>query len=122
MIYLASPYWHEDPEVRAVRVHANLVLTRKLMLAHPEINCYSPLAYGYGFPAGISEERWLAHGIAMLHICTELVVLMLPNWEKSKGVAAEIAYAEAHHIPVFYLPVPDEALSDESVEYRFLHI
>ena len=41
--------------------------------------------------------------LAMLAVCDELVVLMLPGWRDSVGVAAEIAAAEELNMPITYM-------------------
>ena len=51
---------------------------------------------------------WLKQDFAVLERCDELWVYKMPEWEKSKGIFAEIAFAEHNGIPVKYLEYEHE--------------
>lgn len=94
IIYLASPYSHHSPAMRRWRYVQVCKVTARLMregylIYSPIVNSH-PLTL-YGLPT--DWEYWRAMDEAMLRRCDALVVLKLPDWEQSQGVAAEIALA-----------------------------
>lgn len=101
LVYLAAPYWHDDPEVRQARVHCVTTLAGRL--SRMGLFVYSPLTYGYAceLAAGfwkIGEPYWHEHSAAMLRFAAVLGVLCLPEWDASKGVAREVK--DAHAMPI----------------------
>ena len=107
MIYVASPYSHPDAAVRtarydAARRHAAR-LVREGRLAYSPIVHSHPLAE-LGLPG--DWTYWAEHNRHMLAACRELVVLALPGWQESQGVAAEVTMAGELGLPVrFEAPV-----------------
>ena len=110
LIYLAAPFNHEDGEVRVDRVAKSLLCATNMMAKGYFV--YSPLVYSnlserivHKFPdlVEMPESYWYEHGIRMLSKCDELWVLRLEGWEYSKGVAAEVKYAQQNGIPRRYI-------------------
>ena len=96
MIYLASPYSHDDPAIRQQRYEAACVATAHLIKqGFPVI---SPIVHSHVLHAelgcGGDWETWAAIDRQLIDASIELWVLMLDGWEMSKGVAAEIDYAD----------------------------
>lgn len=92
LVYLAAPFWHDDPEIRQARVECVTMLAGRL--SRMGLFVYSPLTYGYAceLAAGfwkIGEPYWHEHSAAMLRFASVLGVLRLPGWADSKGVARE---------------------------------
>ncbi len=109
MIYVASPYSHPDAAVRtarydAARRHA-AQLVRDGRLAYSPIVHSHPLAE-LGLPGDWSY--WAEHNRRMLAACDAVVVLALPGWQESRGVAAEVAIASELGLPVRF-EAPTEA-------------
>jgi len=50
-----------------------------------------------------SFNYWKNYDVNFLSCCNTLYVLMLNEWEKSEGVAAEVAIATEMKIPIVYL-------------------
>ena len=50
---------------------------------------------------------WREWNMRMLRACDRLAVLMLPGWEESRGVQAEITAAKAWGMPIEYLTPGD---------------
>ena len=103
MIYLASPYSHPDPGVRTTRYRQAAWHAVRLMQDGRLV--YSPIVHSHplsvlGLPG--DWPFWADHNRAMLAACQTLVVLTLPGWEHSKGIAAELALAAELEIPVEY--------------------
>ena len=109
MIYLASPYSHPDPEVRAARLRQTCRHAARLVRKGRLV--YSPIAHSHmlaeqGLPA--DWPFWAEHSRWMLSACRELVVLALPGWEESTGVKAEVEIAQGLGLPVRFV-APEEA-------------
>lgn len=110
MMYLASPYSHSDPEVIEQRHTRVLFAAVKLLEAGNHV--FSPIVYSYSLVRNghINWEdgvpgAWLAWKELdenFIDRCDVLGVLMLPGWEESAGVAAEIDYAEQRGMYIIY--------------------
>jgi len=104
LLYVASPYSHPDPEVRLARYWAAVKKAAELMKAGN--NVFSPISHTHeiGLILGdaVDHDFWLSQDRAILRHCDKLVVLLLPGWSESKGVAEEIAFARVIGIPVGY--------------------
>ena len=102
LCYLASCYSHADPEVRLTRYLAAVKKAAELMKAGN--NVFSPIAHTHeiGLILGdsVDHDFWLAQDKAILRHCDKLIVLLLPGWSESKGVAEEIEFARTIGIPV----------------------
>lgn len=74
---------------------------------------FSPIAHSHyvaeHLPADVAVDHafWMQQDLAILRHASRLVVLCLPGWGRSKGIACEIAAATAAHIPVEYLEIAD---------------
>lgn len=107
VLYLASPYTDPNPLIREQRFEAACKAAGKLMCAGQVV--YSPIAHGHSIEracpelAGRDHDFWLAQCFAVLLRCTRLVVLTIDGWERSKGVAAEIEFAQQNGIPLEFM-------------------
>jgi len=104
LIYIASPYSHADETVKRDRFDAVCEYAGHLMkLGHV---VYSPIAHSHpiamrsGLPT--DWDYWKTFDHAMITRSTSLMVLMLPGWEESEGVKAEVQMAQALGIPIDY--------------------
>jgi hypothetical protein len=110
--YIASPYSpvgvHSEDERRRVRAErfdaacrATAVLMKRGVVA------FSPIAHSHSieqhFEGAESGEFWKRQDEPYLTACDRLIVLTLPDWGLSAGVAHEIAVAAARGIPIEYL-------------------
>lgn len=105
MIYLASPYNHEQKAVMAARFHNVAYATAKLMQQGHTI--YSPIAHNHYLAQNFDLPRdwnfWKQFDLEVLERCDELWVLKLPGWDKSLGVSEETAFANYLSLPVQYI-------------------
>ena len=104
VVYLASPYSHPDPRVRQARFQAACRAAAALLSAGEIV--FSPIAHSHPIAAhGLPTdwEFWECADGELLRRCDELLVLMLPGWQESRGVQAEIAMARELGMPVRYL-------------------
>ena len=122
MIYLASPYTHDDPAVMQARYEAVCQAAAHFMgMGH---HVYSPIAHSHGIAAyGLPTEWkfWQALDEDMIRRCDEVWVVMLDGWDESRGIRAEVAFAQAEGKRVFFMlpestphPKPADALTDQS--------
>lgn len=105
LVYLASPYTHDDKTVvkerymRAAKKAAELITQGELIFS--PIAMAHPMAT-YGKLPG-NWEFWEKFDKAFISCCHKLIVYRLSGWETSKGVQAEIKIAQEMGIPVEYI-------------------
>ena len=100
LIYLASPYSHDDPHVIERRVRqVQAAAARLIELGHL---IFSPIVYTHPIaemtsfaPVNTAEAMsgWMDYDKAMIDKCDELWVLELDGWAQSRGVEAERNHA-----------------------------
>ncbi len=94
MIYLASPYTHDDPEV----VKERYAKTCKVagILIREGYRVFSPIAHTHAIlvvadlPGNFAFHRDL--NFHMIDLCSGFFVLRMNGWEESVGVRAETDY------------------------------
>lgn len=112
LVYLASPYTplgNHTSEERArlceERFEQVCRAAAKLMEAGYVVFC--PIAHShpidklFGKPG--SGAFWQRQDAPYLDFCGSMVVLTLPGWRESKGVAHEIMIAQTRGLPVLYM-------------------
>ena len=105
LIYLASPYTHENPAV--VHQRFDDVCRCAATLMEKGHHVFSPIAHTHPI-AMVGKlpthwEFWERYDRAIMECCGRMVVLMLPGWEESKGIKAEIKLAEEMGLPIVYI-------------------
>lgn len=102
-IYLAIPYSiYNDKEREYAFETANYIAYRYVMEGK---TVFSPISHShsiakYGTPA--SFDFWRKFDLEMLAVCKTLVVIMMPGWENSIGIKAEIEEAERLGMFILY--------------------
>jgi nucleoside 2-deoxyribosyltransferase len=109
LVYLASPYSHDDPQVMEGRFTAVCQVAAQIMAEG--IHVYSPIAHTHPI-AMVGDlpkhwEYWAEYDRVMIAACDQLWVAMIDGWKDSRGVAAEIEIARCMGKPVDYLTVED---------------
>lgn len=105
LIYLATPYSHEDPVIRQQRFEIVNRVAASLMSDGNYI--FSPISHTH--PIALAGDLptcwdyWEQYGRVMLSACVSLYVLCQPGWKESKGVTAEIVIAEEMGLPIEYI-------------------
>lgn len=101
MIYLATPYWHSDPQVRALRKDKACRITAKLV--EKGLTVFCPIAYGSAWRHELTVEwnhdEWLRFDLRFLAMSSLLIVADMEGWRESRGVAEEIDFAARNKIP-----------------------
>ncbi len=104
MIYLATPYAHDDPAVMQRRFEQVTRYAGELMRLG--VLVYSPISHNHPVATTVTLPRtwefWRDHDLAMLTRCSQLLVLRLDGWQKSTGVRAEMDFAAERGIPIVY--------------------
>lgn len=116
MIYLASPYSHPNDGMRSDRYVLACYAAADLMRAGHVV--FSPIAHSHpisrlGGVDPLDAELWERQDAPLLAAASEVWVLMLDGWRESRGVQAEIRWAEANGTPVRYL-VPGETVPTDA--------
>jgi hypothetical protein len=117
IIYVASPYSDSDEAVVKARLLQVTHYTAHLnKIGHV---AFSPIVHGHQLAETLNMptdfDFWQTHCLSFLSVCNEMRVLMIPGWEKSIGVKAEIVYANKNNIPVFYTEITNETEYIEDV-------
>lgn len=102
--YLASPYSHKDRAIMDER--AEVATKAAVDLLKLGLYTFAPIPYNchwekYKLPT--DWGFWQAFDKAFIDHCDALIVLMIPGWQESVGVTAEIEYAKETHKKVYYL-------------------
>jgi hypothetical protein len=109
LAYIASPYSHKISGIQKLRAEVVTYITAKLLAnAEGGLTVVGPIAessryqdYNDKLPAGF--EYWRERDLRSLQGVDIMYVIMMAGWLTSKGVIAEIEYAEENGIPVIYL-------------------
>ena len=94
-IYLASPYSHVSGDIRQERYEAVCMAASKILKQGHIV--FSPIAHSHnihvvgGLPGG--WDFWEKIDTAFIEWCDEFWVLMLPGWQDSRGIQAELSIA-----------------------------
>jgi len=118
MIYLASPYSHEDADVREYRYVQACKAAAALIRQGGVVFC--PIAHSHGIAVhgGIGGEWdiWkemdehflkLCNLMSLVGVCSSLVILTLEGYDRSEGIKAEVKIAQRYHIPIEYMEPVD---------------
>lgn len=102
--YVASPYSDRLSINRLIRSSKTARFVGNL-IANGEV-AFSPIVHGHAIADMVKLPHdfdfWQNYCLTMLGAANKLVVLRLDGWDKSKGVAGEIKFAEEHGIPIEY--------------------
>jgi hypothetical protein len=117
MIYLASPYSHENPDVEEDRADEVSRIAAELIRGGARIFC--PIAHSHaiakhGLPGG--WEFWEEYDREYLEFCDELIVALMDGWKDSKGVRAEIMEMDKLGKPVKYYDPATKEMSESPPE------
>jgi len=126
MIYLASPYWHEEVKVRLHRTEQTMLIARALL--RRKLPIFSPIIHGHALnegglnfnsqkPAspdiGFSHQDWLDVDFQYLKVCSMMMIAQIEGWQSSKGVNMEKDFCRVNGIPMVLLsPVECSVLAD----------
>ncbi len=108
LTYLACPYSHPEADVRHGRF-VNVTRAASWLMSHKDRNVFSPITHCHPMHqiAGLRGDWpfWKRIDTQYLKMSRRLVVLIIPGWDKSVGVLAEIGIARRLGIPVLFLKI-----------------
>tara|TARA_R110000868_G_scaffold307378_2_gene568839 strand:+ start:2960 stop:3304 length:345 start_codon:yes stop_codon:yes gene_type:complete len=106
MIYLASPYSHENESIEQERYDAVAAFCAHQFHHSTEV-IFSPIVYAHNlaqqFDLGTTALDWRRYNATMLRLSHTLWVMKLDGWEESKGVLWEIDLAKTLFIPTYFI-------------------
>ena len=107
-VYLSTPYSHDDEDVRNMRYEQVTTVAAEIIMLDGH-NVFSPITHSHPLvhfsrsPMPDTFDGWEAIDYQYIDWCDELLVLMLPGWDRSRGVANEVKYAIQTNTPVIYI-------------------
>ena len=105
LVYVSAPYSEVSDKDSLMRTIA--AFSGRYMLANPGEYAVSGLMHHYAIkeePAlGTDYKFWKEWCDLCMAVCTKMVVLTVPGWSTSEGVAAEIEYAKKVNMPIAYI-------------------
>lgn len=110
MLYLASPYSHDEASVREYRYRAACRATATLLQFGEHV--FSPIVHShplveFGLPN--NWEFWSKVDREHIERCDALYILTMPGWSESNGVKRETEWAKELDMPIYHLdPVTHE--------------
>jgi|SRR5210317_1722353 len=110
MIYVASPYTHEDEKVQTHRALVVLAYTVERMRQDSGTFFFSPIVYGhtirqYDKSIAGTADFWRTFNWKIICACSAVEVLMLDGWAESKGISIEVDWAKQLKLPINYVAV-----------------
>lgn len=108
IVYLACPYSHLDMAVRLERfdasTHAAAELIRRGMFVYSPITMTHPVDLVLAEEGGsMGSDYWCDFDEAFMDVCAEMIILTIPGWEQSRGIAREKEHFASRGKPVRYL-------------------
>lgn len=92
LVYLASPYSDDDPEIRHTRYTRVCRAAAKLM--SEGFHIFSPIAHTHSIACAgrlpMGWEYWRKYDEIMLRASKSMFILTLRGWDKSAGIKGEI--------------------------------
>lgn len=114
LAYLATPYWHKEPAVRAARaiaadiIYAQLV-TERIPVFGPITSCSKVRGL---LPANF--ESWaVEYDLLILAHCNQIILPIMPGYNTSTGVRREVEYAIQNNIEILPLDVKSRLMREE---------
>ena len=104
-IYLATPYTHDNPEIREIRFLNINEVAAKLMkdghIVYSPISSSHQIAKDHNLPT--TYDYWEKVCDAFVLWCDQVWVYTAPGWEESVGVQAEIELAKRYMKGIKYI-------------------
>lgn len=114
LVYLATPYTHDDMEVRQERFEVVTKMAGEFFKRGTFV--FSPISHCHPVKIlcdmiGTDWHTWQEYDEYMISLCDELYVMMVPGWQASIGVTAEIEFATKIGKPVKFITLLGDVLN-----------
>lgn len=102
--YIASPYTNSEPEVVDRNYSEVCRFCGWLAKNRPYWHVFSPIVHwhtisqDYDIPG--DADYWEDYNKKYVEMHDSLIILKIPGWEESKGVATEIEHAKKHGLTI----------------------
>lgn len=119
LTYLASPYSHENPEIREERFQKAAWATSVLMRSGRMV--FSPITHSHSVALHGTPSDWTfwqRFDFACLRSMKDMLILMLDGWEDSTGIGQEIEIMNQLGKPVEYISVAELEALEREIEKR----
>lgn len=107
MIFVCTPYNHENPAIVEARYDFTVEYIAKRFVEGKFV--FSPVVYAHNIVKKHNLpqdwDNWNNFCIEFLKKATEVHVLQQEGWENSKGIKAELEIAKMLNIPIKYIIV-----------------
>lgn len=105
LYYLASVY---SIHPRGQEAAYQEVCKEAAFLQENGIDVFAPISHSHGIvgyvePGSYGYDMMMKWDYNFLDRMDGMIVCMMENWEKSKGIGLEIDYCEKYGIPIFYM-------------------
>jgi hypothetical protein len=108
LIYLASPYSAPTEAERMVNFQTICEWSARIMTER-RVLVLSPIAHSHPIAIagsiGGAWEDWQALDLRLISACDEIWVACMPGWFRSRGIQAELKYAESVLIPIKFVTI-----------------
>ena len=118
IVYLACPYSKGTLAAQLARYEAATHVAAKLI--EQRLIVFSPITMTHPIDVILAKKGetlgshyWVEFDIAFMEACSELMVLTLPGWNESSGVAREMKFFQDRGLAVQYLEPSDYLLADD---------
>jgi len=106
-LYLASPYSSPEASIREARYREALrasawLFQHDMLIFSPIVHCHH-LAESHAMPS--DAEFWKSYDQTMIRFSSGVIILQIEGWRESKGVTAEIAFANQLGVEIIGMSV-----------------
>ena len=111
IVYIAVPF--SDPSMKVKLERYSMVNKVCAKLMNEGVILFSPVTMGWSIaeatPDGLPTDwkYWQRTCTEMVRACYKIIVVMMPGWESSVGVQAEISLAKEYDLEVEYIDPKD---------------
>jgi hypothetical protein len=89
------------------------------VLRNQGLNVFCPIAMGHAIAVNSPADKhdwamWMENDRPFMRLAYGLIVVMMPNWQESKGIAEEIEVIKKAGKPIKYVHWPDMGVLDSS--------
>lgn len=107
LIYLASPYTHNNKGIEFRREH-EITYIAALLTKEYQYPMFLPITQSANMKRSLPElgstfKYWASIDLSAIRHCSEVWVVTMNGWDTSVGVKAEIEFAHTNNKMVYYI-------------------
>lgn len=125
IIYLACPYTDPNKDLREQRFHAATeaaaALIKRGHIVFSPITMTHPIDVVLGKGVGtLGSDFWVTFDEAFMDKCSEMVILQIDGWQRSRGIAREIEFFIRQQKPISFMTDKYEIIPQSAEALRQL--